>query len=86
MVRAQLDNPHRDLPSSLSLPAHRPGLLQAVDRQIRHTFHLLPQRLAQLSRRRQDNPPPPVNSHIGDKIHDLDCIEIRQRSARVDEF
>ena len=81
MVRAQLDDPHRGLPST-SLPTSRPQLLQAIDRQIRHTFHLPPQSLALLPRKRQDDGPP---VGTGEKIYDLDRIEIRQLFACIDE-
>jgi len=85
MVRAQLDDPHRGLPPP-SLPTSRPWFLQAVDRQIRHAFHLLPQCPAHLFRRKQDGLSLLEKDPPGEKIHDLDCLEIRQRFAHIDEF
>ena len=86
-VRAQLDDPHRGTPPSLSLLTSPFRPLQTVYRPILQIFHILPRSFQLLSRMRVAGAHPLMapgwqTGCEGRRMYDLECIEIWERFAR----
>ena len=85
-VRAQLDDPHRGTPPSLSLLTSRFRPLQTVHRPILQIFHILPRLFQLLSRMRVAGAHPLMapgwqTGCEGRRMYYLERVEIRERFA-----